>query len=87
MSLDQDFLKAAESVRNLAKRLLEVDALEFYALYKQATFGDINIERSSAKDHPAKAKWDQWNKKKGMSKDDAKKAYISFVNSTLPKYK
>ncbi|XP_015117281.1 acyl-CoA-binding protein homolog [Diachasma alloeum] len=87
MALEQDFIKAAEGIRSLSKRLLETDALELYALFKQATFGDINTERSSAVDHPAKAKWDHWNKKKGMSKDDAKKAYITCANAVIPKYK
>ncbi|XP_063974540.1 acyl-CoA-binding protein-like [Diachasmimorpha longicaudata] len=87
MTLEEDFLKAADGVRNLSKQLLELDALELYALFKQATFGDINTERSSAVNHPAKAKWDHWNKKKGMSKDDAKKAYIACANIAIPKYK
>lgn len=38
-------------------------------------------------DLKGKAKWDFWNKKKGMSKETAKQQYIAFVDKLIEKYK
>ncbi|CAH0747968.1 unnamed protein product [Diatraea saccharalis] len=43
MSLDQDFQKVAESVRNWKTRPSDNENLALYSLYKQATIGDVNI--------------------------------------------
>lgn len=55
--------------------------LEIYALFKQGSVGDINTDRPGmfSVDFKAKAKWDAWNTKKGMSQDDAKQAYIDLL--------
>ena len=46
MTLDQDFEAAAETLKTKVKKTLSDDELkEVYALYKQATSGDINIEK------------------------------------------
>ncbi len=37
-------------------------------------------------DFAGKAKWDEWNKKKGMSKEDAEKNYIEKVNQLIKQY-
>lgn len=38
-------------------------------------------------DLKGKAKWNQWNNKKGMSKMAAKEAYITYANNLIQKYK
>lgn len=38
-------------------------------------------------DLKGKAKWDRWNSKKGISKDDAKKSYIAYAMGLLATYK
>lgn len=38
-------------------------------------------------DLKGKAKWDRWNGKKGVSKDEAKKLYIAYATELLVKYK
>lgn len=38
-------------------------------------------------DLKGKAKWDAWKSKEGMSQNDAKEAYIKFVDKLLEKYK
>ena len=55
--------------------------LDIYALFKQGSIGDVNTERPGmfSVDFKAKAKWDAWNSKKGMSQDDAKQAYIDLL--------
>ena len=55
------------------------EKLEFYALFKQGTVGDVNTERPGMFDLKGKAKWDEWKKKEGMSQDDAKAAYVAKV--------
>ena len=60
--------------------------LEVYALFKQASIGDCNTERPGMMDFKGKAKWDAWNGKKGMSKEDAEAKYIALVEELKGKY-
>ena len=55
------------------------EKLDFYALFKQGTVGDVNTERPGMLDMKGKAKWDAWKAKEGMSQDDAKAAYVAKV--------
>ena len=51
MALDQDFEAAAELIKNKVNKTLSDDELkEIYALYKQATCGDINIDKPGMMD-------------------------------------
>ncbi|XP_029044053.1 acyl-CoA-binding protein homolog [Osmia bicornis bicornis] len=87
MSLDQKFQEAAEAVKSLSKRPSDNEFLELYALYKQATVGNVNTSKPGALDLKGKAKWEAWKSKENMSKDDAKEAYIKLVNTLQQKYK
>ncbi|KAM9024978.1 acyl-CoA-binding domain-containing protein 7 isoform 2-T3 [Guaruba guarouba] len=86
MALEADFNAAAEDVKKLKTRPTDEELKELYGLYKQATVGDINIECPGMLDLKAKAKWEAWNLKKGLSKEDAMKAYISKVKEMVEKY-
>ncbi|WP_341581077.1 acyl-CoA-binding protein [Marinobacter metalliresistant] len=55
--------------------------LEFYALYKQATAGDASGKRPGMMDFVGRAKFDAWEKLKGMSGDDAMQKYIDKLES------
>ncbi|XP_033209443.1 acyl-CoA-binding protein-like [Belonocnema kinseyi] len=81
MSLDDQFNKAVEDVKELASTPSDADLLEIYALYKQATVGDCNTARPGMLDFKGKAKWDAWNGKKGLSQDDAKQQYVDKVEA------
>ncbi|KAJ7305819.1 hypothetical protein JRQ81_010185 [Phrynocephalus forsythii] len=70
-----EFEKAAEDVKNLESKPTDLEMLSIYSHYKQATVGDVNTERPGMLDFKGKAKWDEGNKLKGMSKEDAMKAY------------
>lgn len=83
MSLDEQFNKATEDVKELASTPTDADLLEIYALFKQATVGDCNTTRPGMLDFKGKAKWDAWNGKKGLSQEDAKKQYIEKVESLI----
>ena len=46
-----DFEKAVDDIRNkIAKTMTDDELKEVYGLYKQATVGDINIEKPSVTD-------------------------------------
>mmetsp|Transcript_71222 Transcript_71222/g.112863 ORF Transcript_71222/g.112863 Transcript_71222/m.112863 type:complete len:86 (+) Transcript_71222:88-345(+) len=77
--MSEAFLKAADEVKKLTTEPSDADKLEVYSLYKQATVGDCNTARPGMMDFAGKAKWDAWNGKKGMSKEDAEAAYIAKV--------
>ncbi|KAK1124645.1 Acyl-CoA-binding protein like protein [Melipona quadrifasciata] len=87
MSLDQKFEQAAEAVKTLTKRPTDDEFLELYALFKQASMGNINTSRPGMLDLKGKAKWDAWKSKDGMSQNDAKEAYVKFVDTLVEKYK
>ncbi|NP_001165067.1 acyl-CoA-binding domain-containing protein 7 [Xenopus tropicalis] len=86
MSPQADFDKAAEDVKKLKTRPTDEELKELYGLYKQSTVGDINIDCPGMLDLKAKAKWDAWNLKKGLSKEEAMHAYISKTNELVEKY-
>ena len=53
--------------------------LDLYALYKQATTGNVSGDRPGMLDVKGRAKYDAWAKRKGMTKDAAMQAYIDLV--------
>ena len=57
--------------------------LDLYALYKQATVGDINIPRPMFYDLKGQAKWEAWNKRKTMTKEQAMDQYIGLVDAMV----
>jgi len=86
MANSQDFLKAAEDVKKLTKTPDNSELASLYGLYKQAIVGDINIERPGMLNMNGRAKWDAWNEKKGLSKEDAERDYICVVDGLIDKY-
>ncbi|KAF6197751.1 hypothetical protein GE061_008717 [Apolygus lucorum] len=83
MSLDDEFNKAAEDVKNLKETPKDADLLELYSLYKQATVGDCDTAKPGMFDFKGKAKWEAWNARKGLGKDDAKKQYVDKVKALV----
>ncbi|XP_034288569.1 acyl-CoA-binding protein-like [Pantherophis guttatus] len=81
-----EFDKAAEKVNNLKSPSSDQELLDLYGQFKQVTVGDVNTERPGTFDLKGKAKWDAWNKLKGVSKEDAIKVYIAKVNELKEKY-
>lgn len=81
-----DFDKAAAEVKQLKSAPTDQEMLEVYALFKQATVGDVNTERPGFMDFKGKAKWDAWSGKKGTGQDDARAQYIKLVEELKEKY-
>ena len=86
MALPEDFQAAVASSKNLTKRPSNEELLDLYALFKQATDGDVSGDRPGGFDFKAIAKFDAWGGKKGKSKDDAMKEYVDLVGKLVASY-
>jgi acyl-CoA-binding protein len=78
--LKTQFETAAQEAQKLPRKPDNNTLLRLYALYKQATVGDVSGKRPSFMDMVGQAKYDAWAKVKGSSKDEAMQAYIDLVN-------
>ena len=83
-TLDKEFKEAYKVVSELSQDQFAPDImLKLYAYYKQATYGDNNLKFLD--NHQLNLrngfKLNAWIQLKGMSVDDAKRAYIEIVNS------
>lgn len=76
MALKDEFVAAQDAVKKLETRPSNDQLLQLYALYKQATRGDVEGERPGALDFKGRAKYDAWATRKGLKKNDAMKQYI-----------
>ncbi|EEH58200.1 uncharacterized protein MICPUCDRAFT_16138 [Micromonas pusilla CCMP1545] len=81
----EEFDKAAEEVKAITKCTND-EQLELYGWFKQANVGDCNIARPGMFDPKGKAKWDAWDKCKGVSSEEAMKNYVELVESLKAKY-
>ncbi|KAF8486261.1 acyl-CoA-binding protein [Russula ochroleuca] len=81
------FNKAVEIVQSLPKdgpiQPSQENQLYFYSYYKQAIVGDVNIPRPGLLDFAGKAKWDAWNERKGISKEEAWQKYVEKLLAIL----
>ncbi len=78
--LATSFESAQARVKQLSKTPGNDDLLELYALYKQATSGDVTGSRPGMLDMKGRAKYDAWAGKKGMSRDAAMEKYVAVVD-------
>ena len=81
--LEQKFEDAKKRVMDLKEKPSNETMLELYALNKQATIGDINIDKPAMFDFVAAAKYNAWTAKKGMNKEDAQLKYAEYVETLL----
>jgi acyl-CoA-binding protein len=84
--MQEEFEKAAAITKTFTKRPSNEELLEIYALYKQATEGDVSGERPGGFDFKAIAKFDAWEDLKGKSKEQATQEYIDLVNTLQQQY-
>ncbi|EAL21265.1 hypothetical protein CNBD3190 [Cryptococcus deneoformans B-3501A] len=87
--LDAQFNRAVDIVQSLPKggtiQTTYEDKLWLYSLYKQAIEGDVAVPRPGMLDLLGKAKWDAWNRQKGIDKPQAKRLYVSALVKILRK--
>ena len=79
-----DFESAVAAVGRLEKDPGNDVKLRLYALYKQATEGDVTGSRPGMMDFVGRAKYDAWAKLRGTPPEDAKLEYARIVDGLLP---
>ena len=79
MDLKEQFEASIEKAKGLPNQSNET-LLELYSLYKQATVGDVEGDRPSGFDFRGAAKYAAWEKRRGMSSEDAMQAYMDLVD-------
>ncbi|WP_157314224.1 acyl-CoA-binding protein [Chitinibacter sp. FCG-7] len=77
--LAQRFQTAQNEVVELNEAPDVQTKLKLYALYKQASEGDVQGERPSAIQFVAQAKFDAWAKLAGLDREQAMQSYIDLV--------
>lgn len=75
------FEQAVIDSKKLPEKPDNMTLLKIYALYKQATEGDVEGKRPGFTDMVGRAKYDAWAEQKGTSADDAKQAYVDLIES------
>ena len=80
MSIQEEFAAAADRVKTLSAKPDNQTLLDLYALYKQGSEGDVTGKKPGRLNMVARAKFEAWEGRKGMGKDDAMKAYVELVD-------
>ena len=80
-SLKAKFEKAVADSKSLPDKPDNMTLLKIYALYKQATAGDVEGKRPGFTDMVGRAKFDAWAAIKGKNAADAKQEYVDLVES------
>jgi diazepam-binding inhibitor (GABA receptor modulator, acyl-CoA-binding protein) len=79
--LKPTFEQAVSDSKSLPEKPDNMTLLKIYALYKQATQGDVDGERPGISDFVARAKWDAWHSLKGQDSEQAMQSYIDLIES------
>lgn len=79
--LKSTFEQAVADSKQLPEKPDNMTMLKLYALYKQATAGDVEGKRPGFTDMVGRAKYDAWAEVKGRTADDAMQAYVDLVES------
>lgn len=82
-TLDEQFEAAVSGVKDLSKDPGNDAKLRLYALYKQATEGDVEGSRPGFTNLVGRAKYDAWAAVKGTAPDDAKRSYVEYVDALI----
>ena len=77
--LKAQFEQAIKDVQGLDERPDNDTLLRLYALYKQATDGDVSGAKPGFFDFVGTAKYEAWAKLKGTAGNEAMKQYVALV--------
>jgi diazepam-binding inhibitor (GABA receptor modulating acyl-CoA-binding protein) len=75
------FEQAVADSKNLPEKPDNMTLLKLYALYKQASAGDVEGKRPGFTDMVGRAKYDAWAEAKGKTADEAMQDYVDLVES------
>ena len=84
--LKTQFDAAVAASKTLKERPDNNTMLKLYALYKQATVGDVQGDRPGMLDFKGRAKYDAWAAKKSTTGERAMTSYVELVNRLAQKY-
>ena len=73
------FEQAIKAVKILPEKPSDEALLELYALYKQASSGDVSGDKPGFFDFVGAAKYDAWSKLEGLDQATAMTNYVKFV--------
>jgi len=79
--LKATFDAAVADSKSLPEKPDNMTLLKIYALYKQATEGDVGGKRPGFTDMVGRAKHDAWAGQQGKSNDDAMQEYADLIES------
>lgn len=79
MITELEFQDAVAQSKQFSKRPSNDELLQLYALYKQATEGDVQGERPGGFDFKGIAKYNAWEAQKGKSQEQARNEYVTLV--------
>jgi len=74
------FDQAALAAKSLPERPDNESLLQLYALFKQASSGDVSGEKPGFFDFVGIAKYEAWEKLQGLSREEAQEQYIDLVS-------
>lgn len=77
--LNSRFEKASVAAKTLPSRPDNDTMLQLYALFKQGSSGDVSGNKPGFFDFVGVAKFEAWEKLKGLSQDEARQKYIDLV--------
>ena len=77
--INSRFEQASNAAKSLPERPDNDTMLQLYALYKQGSSGDVSGDKPGFFDFVAIAKYEAWERVKGLSQDEAKQQYIDLV--------
>jgi acyl-CoA-binding protein len=80
-TLKAKFEKAVADSKKLSERPDNSTLLKIYALYKQASDGDVEGKRPGFTDLVGRAKYDAWAEQKGKSANEAMQEYVDLIES------
>jgi len=75
------FEQAVAESKQLPEKPDNMTLLKIYALYKQASSGDVEGKRPGFTDMVGRAKFDAWAELKGKSGDESMQEYIDLIES------
>ena len=73
------FENAAAAAKTLPEKPDDNTLLKLYALYKQGSGGDVSGDKPGFFDFVGAAKYEAWEKLRGISSEDAQTRYIEMI--------
>jgi diazepam-binding inhibitor (GABA receptor modulating acyl-CoA-binding protein) len=83
---EEAFEQAAVAAKSLPERPDDNTMLQLYALYKQGSAGDVQGNKPGFFNFVGAAKYEAWEKLKGISEEDARNQYVELITKLGGKF-